>query len=116
MSSAADTANDPIYSKLGGCYVTELSNIPRLQDQSAASYKGEAEGKQSSGSFATSENSPTGSDTTCPMCRKLHDLDEYKTFMAKSIDDRRAFLKENRMCFSCYGLFFPKAVRRSGNA
>ncbi len=100
VSLAADTANGTMYSKVA----MSQSRHGTRPECSVLSYQGEAEGKQSSGSFATSVNSPAGGDTTCPMCRKLHDLDACKSFLAKSIDDRRAFLKENRMCFSCYGL------------
>jgi hypothetical protein len=40
---------------------------------------------------------------TCLMCSKPHDLDDCNIYLSRTLDDRRKYLIENRLCFSCYG-------------
>lgn len=35
----------------------------------------------------------------CHFCKKNHDCFQ---FLAKSLEERKAYLKENRLCFACY--------------
>ncbi len=37
------------------------------------------------------------------MCQQRHDLEDCTAYLDKSVDDRRGFLKEKRLCFSCFG-------------
>ena len=37
------------------------------------------------------------------MCGKSHDLDDWKEYLKKSLQERREFLQEKEMCFVCYG-------------
>ena len=37
------------------------------------------------------------------MCSCLHDLDECKSYMDLSIENRKQFLIQKRLCFACYG-------------
>lgn len=39
----------------------------------------------------------------CIMCNELHDLDDCKKFMEKSLPDRRALIMEKGLCYACYG-------------
>ncbi|XP_057695101.1 thymocyte nuclear protein 1 isoform X1 [Corythoichthys intestinalis] len=40
-------------------------------------------------------------DKLCPLHKKPHPLTKCKTFRAKPIDERKSFLKDNRICFKC---------------
>jgi len=51
----------------------------------------------------SADHNPNKSKQICPFCSNLHDLDDCRTFARKSMDDKRAFLMEKRMCFECYG-------------
>ncbi|KAL3969206.1 hypothetical protein ACER0C_029163 [Sarotherodon galilaeus] len=42
-------------------------------------------------------------DKVCPIHKKPHPLKKCKRFRAKPIDERKPFLKENRICFKCCG-------------
>ena len=37
----------------------------------------------------------------CSLCEKSHDLEECKAFMKKSVDERRSFLNDKSLCFTC---------------
>ena len=37
----------------------------------------------------------------CPLHKTKHSLNKYKAFKAKSFEDRRKFLKDNRICYKC---------------
>ena len=37
------------------------------------------------------------------MCSQSHDLDSCEVFLNKPVDERKAFLIKNRLCFGCYG-------------
>lgn len=103
VDMCAESANDPIYSKeaLIGKR-TEIkdkrksgdysSSFATNVDQSAPSLK--PEGKIESEVLKTNQ---------CPCCKQDHQLDECYNFTKRSIEDKKLFLKERRMCFSCYG-------------
>ena len=40
---------------------------------------------------------------TCVLCKKSHDLDDCRIFLAKSLLERKAFIKEKNLCFACFG-------------
>lgn len=42
-------------------------------------------------------------ENLCPINKKPHPLKKCKSFRAKPIDERKSFLKENRICFKCCG-------------
>ncbi|XP_068205273.1 uncharacterized protein [Palaemon carinicauda] len=39
----------------------------------------------------------------CQLCSGHHDLEECPQFLHRSVDERREFVKDNRLCFSCLG-------------
>ena len=41
--------------------------------------------------------------SSCQLCHNSHDLDDCKAYISRSLDDRKQFLIQNRMCFACYG-------------
>ncbi|XP_068234192.1 uncharacterized protein [Palaemon carinicauda] len=50
---------------------------------------------------------PSNSDNQytrkCQLCSGHHDLEECPQFLHRSVDERREFVKDNRLCFSCLG-------------
>lgn len=40
----------------------------------------------------------------CPLCQRPHDIEQCEDFTSKDLEQRRAFLRENCRCFSCYGV------------
>ena len=87
---AAESANDPIYGKeaLGKNQVKHIL----LKQQ-----------KQKQSSFVTNVTPTLVNQKLCTLCKKQHDLDDCAEFVRKSIEDKRAFIMEKRMCFGCYG-------------
>ena len=41
--------------------------------------------------------------SSCQLCHESHDLDECEVYIGRSLEDRKQFLIQNRMCFACYG-------------
>ena len=39
---------------------------------------------------------------SCIHCKKEHDLDDCDEYLKKSIGERRKFLAEKQLCYSCY--------------
>ena len=53
---------------------------------------------------ATSEENPKENDDVCPFHPKsIHKLTECKAFAKKPQDEKRSFIIENKLCFSCLG-------------
>ncbi|XP_061776030.1 uncharacterized protein LOC133568240 [Nerophis ophidion] len=46
-------------------------------------------------------NKAVDSDKLCPIHMKPHPLSKCRSFRMKTLDDRKAFLKENHICFKC---------------
>ena len=40
----------------------------------------------------------------CFFSKQPHDIDDCKVFLEKLLSERRAYLKDNNRCYSCYGL------------
>ena len=38
----------------------------------------------------------------CRLCNSCHDLDDCQLFLKKPIEQRKEYLKQNKMCFACY--------------
>ena len=102
IASASDTANDPIYGR----------NAMASNSYQSSDYKSnperQARGKPRATSFVTNTSSEpistfNSKSKSCPLCHHQHDLDNCKTFLRKTIDERRNFLKENHLCSGCYG-------------
>ena len=43
------------------------------------------------------------SNPLCPFCSRNHDLDNCELYSKKTPEQKRAFLREKKMCFGCYG-------------
>ncbi len=101
VDESAESANHPIYSK-------EVLFGKRVDTKDKK--------KDSGSSFATRVETPatpvipkemrspeTKKFQRCPCCNKEHQLDDCDEFMKKSIENRKSFLMEKRLCYSCYG-------------
>jgi hypothetical protein len=56
------------------------------------------------GSTLPTSNTPsTLNKRQCYFCQKQHDLDDCPDFKKKTVDERRAFIMEQKMYFACYG-------------
>lgn len=107
--SAAESANDPIF----GVQALSGSQEKRRDNGRRDHKKRPPPPNQTSSSFATSVTPPVSSDAvkngsrnnitkTCLFCNKAHDLDDCVEFLKKTMDERKSFLKERRLCFACY--------------
>ena len=119
---AAESANDPIYSK------DALANTrakPAPASGVADHYKKLQTPKPTSTSFATNVDASTQSPSLhgtgssrrdavvpratktkgvrCLLCHESHDIEECEGFKRKSVGERKAFLTERSLCFGCYG-------------
>jgi hypothetical protein len=72
-------------------------------------------------SYSSSESTVTSSASntqaskgqTCPMCSKAHDLDKCNSYLNSSLEDRKKFLIQRRLCFACYHPTSRNHVARS---
>ncbi|XP_068749086.1 uncharacterized protein [Montipora capricornis] len=118
---AAESANDPIYSK------DALANT-RAKPAPASGvddhYKKLQTPKPTSTSFATNVDASTQSPSLhgtgssrrdavvpratetkgvrCLLCHESHDIEECEGFKRKSVGERKTFLTEQSLCFGCY--------------
>ena len=112
MVSAAESANDPVFGvqALG-------SNQERRRDNSKRDNKKRPlSSNQTSSSFITGITNPPVSEAVknvnqdnaggkaklCPFCNKTHDLDDCVEFLKKTMDERKSFLYEKKLCFASY--------------
>ena len=110
VRSAAESANDPAFSK------EALHQAERSTSRSTGNSRITHGNKSKSSSFAvglqqTSQETtelPSSTKNThfgrkCHYCSKSHDIETCQEFLKLSINDRRQFLKEQRLCFGCFG-------------
>jgi hypothetical protein len=106
VAAASDTANDPVYGRAAmtrhntAHHSTDVNKPPQSHLQGRS--------KQQSISFATGINPYTVRDknnapSTCVLCHHQHDLEDCNIFINKNMDDKRAFIKDKRLCFGCFG-------------
>ena len=113
VESVAESANDPIFGRNALHSTEERPRFSRT-DSNKTPFKA----KPNSTSFATRVDVPSNprpsvpgqshgqrnaDGRSCPLCSKSHDLDDCESFIKKTIEERKTFLKENAMCFACYG-------------
>lgn len=98
--SCAEAANDPIYGKAA------LSE--KQSDQQKEDRRRQVVLKRSS--FSTNvkgvgkvTNVDGAESKSCPLCNLNHDLEDCYAFLKKSVDDKKLFLMENKLCFGCFG-------------
>ncbi|KAK3735237.1 hypothetical protein QZH41_008431 [Actinostola sp. cb2023] len=116
IERAAETSNDPIYSKEA---LSKLDDRPK-NTKSADESKRQLYPRQRTGSLATSMNHPhigkpldgagsaqqprrATSVRPCPLCERSHDLEECKEFTKKSLEEKKGFITQKGLCFACYG-------------
>ena len=80
IADATDVANDPIFGKPAARHLPK--STAKLTNLSAE--------------IKTS-------DPACAYCESMHDTDGCATFNALTVNQKREFLKEKRLCFACYG-------------
>ena len=114
VESASESANDPVFGKFALNKCTQ-SGLP----SGRAPSKGTHDNKAKSSNFAVAVNesshhtrSTTESQTNsqpvpykglCYYCHKSHDIDYCPDFNKLSIEDKRSYIKDKKMCFACYG-------------
>ena len=113
VEHAAETANDPIYSKEA---LNSPRTIPKPKIPSEDQRRLPPPNSKSSSFVTNVDKDPNSSLTNgagssrqnttaghCPLCDKPHDLDDCESFKRKSIVERRKTLMEKSLCFGCYG-------------
>ena len=92
------------------------SSQERRRDNSKRDGKNPPSAKQKSSSFATGITTPPGGEAgnhvnqgntggkakLCLLCNKTHDLDDCVELLKKTMDERKTFLYERKLCFACY--------------
>ena len=91
IAHASDTDNDPMY----GRAAMTCGNNQHISSGSKQQHE-QVRNRQQTTRFATQL-------LACPLCGKHHDLDHCEAYVSKTVEDRRGFLIENRLCFGCYG-------------
>ena len=98
IDSASESANDPIFSRQA------LERATNRLANAGISNKSTASTKVKTTSFAVSTDTSISQCQyqMCPLCKNNHDLDDCGQYLEKTVEDRRCFLKEKRLCFACY--------------
>ncbi|XP_068242354.1 uncharacterized protein [Palaemon carinicauda] len=96
VQNAAEAAMDPVFSRKALGKVCDFSK--------AKANHGSSQTKQKS--FAVTvqpSNSANQYTRKCQLCSGHHDIEECLQFLHRSVDERREFVKDNCLCFSCLG-------------
>lgn len=108
VSQAAESATDPVFGR--DALLKSDYKIKSKTSSDFSKFKGKGR-KPEVSSFATkpsvsksnTDASKESSKTSCLDCKGQHDIDDCQVFGSKSIDEKRTFLRENSLCFACYG-------------
>lgn len=110
---AAEAANDPIYSKHAiykPASDVKLTNMAKSSNHRSSTFATNMEQNVTSYTAVASKQETAKNDGNdraykqpCQFCNGYHDIDVCYKFNNQSIDKRRLFLKNNHMCFGCYG-------------
>ena len=95
--------NDPLFSK---------EAVDQFVEQKEKQERSRRQGGLKNYAVLSEENKPdknkkqddTSDNSKCPACNtnNQHDLDDCKTFMSLSIEERSKFLYKNKLCYGCY--------------
>jgi hypothetical protein len=104
IANAAAVANDPVFgrqptetAKGGHAKVgRSVASVDRRSVQSADQCQVSAITEPVVNSCAARV------EATCAFCKGNHELNDCHGFNAKSIDEKRSFVKSNRLCFGCF--------------
>ena len=109
--SAAESANDPVF----GVQALSSTQERRRDNSGRDGKKKPSSATKTSNSFATgitipgieavnhaNRNNAGGKEKLCPFCSKNHDLDDCAEFLKRTMDERKTFLYERKLCFACY--------------
>ena len=102
VDSCAEAANDPVYSKAALTTKPGDTKEKRQEGWKRFSFSTNVAGAREE-NMVDGAGSP-GMGKFCPLCNKNdHDLNDCRFFLKKTIDDKKLFLKETKLCFGCYG-------------
>ena len=100
VKSEARVANDPIFSR---------GSLNRMLGQEKPKFKpkyrsNESYSKHTTGATIADDGNQTEEvEDQCVLCDGSHDLDECQCFLKNSLENRKAWLKDKQLCYSCYG-------------
>ena len=101
----AKTRNDPSFTSITGSWCgakTEKSGIASNQVRTSVAVKKTEVSAESNDSGGTTATQPDDNpDRQCPLHNKPHPLRKCRGFRNKTLDERKAYLKEKRICFKC---------------
>ena len=53
--------------------------------------------------IAANDENTKEANLVCQQCEKTHDLNDCQSYLKKSLQERKEFLKDKGLCFACYG-------------
>ena len=95
VSKEAKIASDPVTS------LQSLKPDEFRSDRKSAITKSHSVSKLESRSFAVETKEHQKPPIKCPLCSRNHELDNCKTFLEKSISDRKEYVRRQSLCFGC---------------
>ena len=98
VKNEVDLVNDPIFSR---------STLSRISGQEKTKMKPRNRSDSRHTVSATTTNCECQTDSneiSCPLCHGSHDLESCKQFLGKSLEGRRSWLKDNKLCYACFNL------------
>ena len=105
IEKEAKIACDPVTS-LNSLRLDQISNMDKLHSYPKPSrghpWKGHSLLTEGKGNLKP-EVGPRIEQKRCSFCQKTHDIDNCFKFLAKTLEERKAYAREKRLCFSCLG-------------
>ncbi|KAJ8381227.1 hypothetical protein SKAU_G00020050 [Synaphobranchus kaupii] len=106
VQKQAKVRNDPSFA-----FATSNSHAPPEAEKAVrhgykapvSVHKTEVTHKSNDGDTSSAEKRAVEPDRECPIPRMPHPLKKCRAFRSKPIEERRTYLKDNRICFKCCG-------------
>lgn len=95
----ARTRNDPSFA-FSSCNPTNRTKTERYGNRTQVSVRKTGVEGESTKNKVNSQG-PNDSEKQCPIHKRPHPLSKCRTFRNKPLEERKAYLKENRYCFNC---------------
>ncbi|XP_049341522.1 uncharacterized protein LOC125806060 [Astyanax mexicanus] len=101
----AKVRNDPSFAFTPSSFTSQNPEkfVKPKYRASVSVHKTDVTPKSTDSNSSTAEKKMSEPDRECPIHRKPHPLKKCRVFRIKPIEERRAYLKDNRICYKCCG-------------
>ena len=102
IESESAVLNDPVYSRKGLNEGKREEKDNRVKNFAIGTEENESEERKEEDNMKNCAIGNQPQSHPCPLCKVPHDLDDCPQFLNKSLKDRKQFIFDQRLCFTCF--------------